>query len=374
VGEFVRFGRQEQREEVSGTGARFEAGFSYEKDGGCVDDLDLDILRWMFPGGVRSPWGIDPRIPVAEIASHVGLNRTAVWARIRKWRREGFWNGLTVNPNFSIFGVGLLAAEIQVADSAEGCALMDQLEMIEGIVRAALTFGDSATRRDVEALGVFFVADDPIRISRRMGILRRLSPSGKVDGPYRRGSPECSRELTPLDWRVIAAMMANPNVPPSQLARLVGVSLKTYIRRQSTLIDDHAVFYVPKVDWSKLSCVTLTITCRDAGDVGRVRSAIETRFPHSIPISLEGYGIEGIAPDYDPSRCFPTIVPAHSPHELQTIVRDVSQVPGVKLVRPQLFGPSRQFPRWTNQHIAEHLAHPAAIQPSLIPQSLRSGI
>jgi DNA-binding Lrp family transcriptional regulator len=321
-----------------------------------VDDLDLDILRWMHPGGVRSPWGTDPRITVTEIASHVGLDRTRVWARIRKWRREGFWDGFLVYPNFTIFGVRLLSAEIMVADVAEGCALMDKLEMMDGAVRAFLAYGDSSTRRDVEVLEVYFVGDDPTRIARRMEHLRRLSPTGRVNGPFRREAPQCSRALTPLDWRIIAAIVAHPNASPSKVATLVGVTFKTFVRHHSALIDDHAVFYVPKVDWSKLGCVLLGVYCRGAADVGRVRKALEARFPHSIPINLEGYDIEGDAPEFDKSRCFSIHVPSHSPNDLQPLVLNLSQVPGVRLVRAQLMGPSRQFPRWTNQQIAEHLA------------------
>jgi DNA-binding Lrp family transcriptional regulator len=321
-----------------------------------VDDLDLDILRWMYPGGVRSPWGTDPKITAAEIASHVGLDRTRVWARIRKWRREGFWDGFLVYPNFMIFGVGLLSAEIVVADVAEGCALMDKLEMMDGAVRAYLAYGDSATSRDVEVLEVFFVGEDPTRIARRMELLRRLSPTGRVDGPFRREAPQCSRALTPLDWRIIAANVANPNASPSRVAALVGVTLKTFVRHHTALIDDHAVFYVPKVDWSKLGCVILGVCCRGAGDVDPVRKALEARFPHSIPINLQGYDIEGVGPDFDKSRWFLIHVPSHSPNDLQTLVLNLSQVPGVRLVRTQLLGPSRQFPSWTIQRIAKHLA------------------
>jgi len=320
-----------------------------------MDDLDLDILRWVYRGGVWSPWGTDPKITAAEIASHVGLDRTRVWARIRRWRREGFWDGFLVYPNLTIFGVELLSAEIVVVDVAEGCALMDQLERMDGAVRAFLAYGDSATRRDVEVLVVYFVGDDPTRIGRRMELLRRISPTGRVDGPFRCEAPECTRALTPLDWRIIAAIVANPNASLSQVATLVGVTLKTFVRHHTALIDDHAVFYVPKVDWSRVGCVTVAVHCGGAADVGRVRKALEARFPHSIPISFEGYDIEGVAPEFDRSRCFPIMVPSHSPNDLQTLVLNISQIPGVRLARTLLFGPSRRFLRWTSQQISEHL-------------------
>jgi len=343
------------------------AGFSPETHGVYVDDVDLDILRWMYPGGVMSLWGTDPRITATEIASHVGLDRTAVWARVRKWKREGFWEGFIVDVNLTYFGVGLHHASIHVADPAEGCALMDKLESVEGVVGASLHFGDSMAARDVEFVAVMMVADSPERIARRMRILRRLSPTGSVNGPVLCEPPPCTRELTPLDWRIIAALLANPNRPISQVARLVGVTLKTFIRHHSALIDDHAVSYALKLDWSRMGCVTLGVRCRDAGDVDEVHRAFEARFPHLIPMALEGLG--GVSPDYDPSCCFAVIVPARSPHEVQTLIRDLSKIPGVRLVRPELWGPQRRFPGWFYPRIAEHLAQPEDLPPRLLPRS-----
>ena len=332
-----------------------------------VDDLDLDILRWMYPRGEWSPWGTGAKIGPTEIALHVGLDRTAVWARMLRWRREGFWDGFEAHLNFAIFGVGLLHASIHVSDSAEGCDLMDELEQVEGVLAASLYSGDSATTRNVEGVAVVMVAENPARVARRMRILQRLSPTRNVNGPFGMQGPPCSRVLTPLDWRILAAIVANPNASPSQAARIVGLTLKTFVRHHSALVGDHVVSYAPKVDWSKLGCVTLSFYCRDAGDVDRVHRALEARFPHMIPMRVEGIG--DIAPEYDPSRCFGVIVPAHSPHEVLTLVRDLSRLDGVRLVRPELWGPQRQFPRWVNQRIAEHLTTPERVSYSLVPPS-----
>jgi DNA-binding Lrp family transcriptional regulator len=335
-----------------------------------VDDLDLDILRWMYRGGVWSPWGTDPRITLTEIASHVGLDRTAVWSRIRSWRREGFWDGFEVHTNLAIFGVGLAYAEIQVADAAEGWALFDKLEPVEGVLGASLHYGDSATTRNVDLVAVMIVLDNRIHIERRMGMLRKLSPSGNVNGPLPLESPPCSRELTPLDWRIIAVIVANPNVSPSHAAELVGVTRKTFIRHHSALLDDRIVSYAPRVDWSKLGCVTLGFYCRADGDVDRVRRELEAHFPHMIPMSLEGMGT--MTPEYDPASCFAVIVPARSPHEVPTLVRDLSRLDGVKMVRPELWGPSRPYYRWIDQRIARQLANStvAAARVNVVPSLL----
>ena len=319
-----------------------------------MDDLDLSILRWMYPGGRAWPWGADPRITPSDIASHVGLDRTAIWGRIRKWRREGFWDGFEVILNLRTLGLGQVRAEIYVADSAEGWALFDQLEHMDGILMARIALGDTITSRDVELVAVNMVADDPARVARRMRILRQLSPTGNVEGPFPEETPLVGRELTPLDWRIVAAIIANPNASPSRVARLVDVTYKTFVRHHSALIDDHAVFYHPRIDWSKLGCIFLSFYCHEAADVDRVQRAVEARFPHSIPIARDN--AEGQSAEWEMSTCFATIVPVRSPSEVQTLVRDLSMVSGVKLVRPEYWGPNRLFPRWVNQRISERLA------------------
>jgi DNA-binding Lrp family transcriptional regulator len=333
-----------------------------------MDDRDLDILRWMYPDGVFSFWGVDPRITPTEIASHVRLDRTAVWDRLRRWKREGFWNGFEVTLNLAALGMEEVRIEIPVTDSAEGSALMGELEHVDGALWARVCFGDTITQRNVEVVVVVLVGDDPVHLERRLRGLRQLAPTGVIGGPFRDDTPPCTRDLTPLDWRIIAAIVANPNASPSRVARLLGVTRKTLVRHHSALIDNHAVFYIPKVDWTRLGCVVLGLFCDDSEAVYRVERAVEARFPHAIPWPVRRS--EGINAGWDNSNCFVEIVPAHSPGEVQTIVRDLSMIAGVRKVRPEYWGPERRFPGWVNQRIAEHLASPAPVVPTHV---LRSG-
>ena len=333
-----------------------------------MDDRDLDILRWMYPDGVFSFWGADPRITPTEIASHVRLDRTAVWDRLRRWKREGFWNGFEVTLNLTTLGMEEVRVEIQVADSAEGSALLGELEHVDGALWARVCFGDTITQRNVEVVVVVLVDDDPAHLERRLRGLRQLAPTGVIGGPFRDDAPPCTRDLTPLDWRIIAVIVAHPNASPSRVARLLGVTRKTLVRHHSALIDNHAVFYIPKVDWTRLGCVALGFFCDDSEAVDWVKRAVKARFPHAIPWTLRPRS-EGLNAGWDNSTCFVEIVPAHSPHEVQTIVRDLSMIAGVSKVRPEYWGPERRFSRWVSERIAEHLTTPAAAAPGSIPRS-----
>ena len=330
-----------------------------------MDDIDLRIFRWMYPGGTYSWWGTDPRFSTAEIGRRVGLKRTAVWARIRHWREEGFWDGFGVHVNPRILGADQVRVEIPVLGPVQGAEALDQLEHVNGVLCARVGFGITGHGREGEALAVWVAAEDATRVNRRIRLLRRLSSTGDLEGPFHDAVPPCSYHHTSLDWRVLAAVIANPNASPLRLARLVGVTLKTFDHHHALLIESHALFYLPMVDWSKLEFVGLEVYCRGAGDVDRVRAELQARYPASIPMDLRGW--EGVAPEWDVSNCIAAMVPARSPNAVRALIRDVSRIPRVRLALAETWGPKRLYLDWVNRRVAERIAATSAPSLGLVP-------
>ena len=211
---------------------------------------------------------------------------------------------------------------------------------------------------------MYLAAEDKRSVSRRLRVLRGLSSTGGLAGPFHDRFPPCSYSLTPLDWRVLSALIASPEASPTRLARLVGVTLKTFIGHRARLIERHAVFFLPKVDWSKLDCVSLVVTCRDAEYVDPIRAELQSRYPASIPMDVKGG--EGIAPGWDDSTCFAEMVPAHSPHAVHSLVREISRFPGVKFVRFETWGPERLYFHWIQNRVAERIAATAPTTSRLV--------
>jgi DNA-binding Lrp family transcriptional regulator len=321
-----------------------------------VDDRDLDLLRWMYPQGVRS-WSIDPRITASDIAAQVGLSRKAVWARLRQWRKEGFWQGLYVRPNLTIFGARPLRAEIRVRDVAEGRGLFKELEVIEGVLGALLSFGDTARETDVHSVLVHVAGETADGVGKTMRQLRRLAPSGTVDGPWADRPPAVSMRLTRLDWRLMAEFVAQPEAPLSRIGSRVGVTLRTVVRRRSRLLDHQVLAYRPMVDWTRHPSVLITLYCRGPQHLGRLRESLAARFPHRLEFSPEGLGYVGEG--YSPTTCYAARVPAHTPGAVQSLVLELSALPGVKAVRPEVWVEYRDYPRWIHQRIAERITGPS---------------
>ena len=332
-----------------------------------MDDLDLRLFRWMYVGGVWSWWGTDPRVSTTQIASHIGLERTAVWARVRKWRRDGFWDRFGVRANPRIFGVGQVHVEIPVRSSAQGADVLEELERLDGVLWARLGFGALAKGGMADAVLVTLAAEDEALVHRRLRLLRPFSSTGDLGGPLHDEPPPCSYSLTPLDWRILAAVTVNPNASTARLARLVGVTLKTFAEHHARLIEHHAIFYVPQVDWSKIGCVVLGVFCHSVEDAGRARAELEGRFPASIPMNLDGF--EGIVPEWDNSTDFGVIVPAHSPNEVHALISSASRIPGVRFANFETWGPERLFSDWANRRIAEHLAGSTVTAAGLAPHA-----
>ena len=243
--------------------------------------------------------------------------------------------------------------EIPVADASQGWALVEELGLVGRVLVSNVAFTTTGNGRNEEVVQLRFAADDRTEVDPVVRLLKRISPTGTMWGPYRDIPPQCTRELSPLDWRVLAAIVADPGASLSQIARFVGVTLKTAARLRSALIDSHAVWYLPNIDWSRHPSVCLTLFCHDARDGDRVRAALDARFPHYLPMSTAGFGF--VQPIYGSRPLVVARVPAHSPGESQKLELELSRLPGVKMVRPTIWGPFRWFPHWADPLIAAHL-------------------
>ncbi|MCI4363166.1 MAG: hypothetical protein L3K13_02540 [Thermoplasmata archaeon] len=154
-----------------------------------MDAIDLEIFRWMFPGGVHTVWGIDPRITNDAIARRVDLSRRAVWARRRHWERVGFCGGTVAVPNPAIFGAGLFRAEVPAPGLPEAWGFLEALDRIDGITGATLHSGDSSEGAAVPQVLLRFVAETGAQATELMGRILTLRHCRKdvalrLEGPH----------------------------------------------------------------------------------------------------------------------------------------------------------------------------------------------
>ena len=173
-----------------------------------MDALDFAILRRLSPDGEARFWGtrrlIDPRVSAREVGDAVGISETGARARLRSLAERGYLRGLQVWPNPSLFGASLASVEIPVTDTRQVAKLFAELSLVEGV-----TFARDLLDETDRKVRVFFVSDNPTAAARRVGLLRRLSPSGSIRGPDPYWIPPCTKELTGLDAPVAGVLVQN---------------------------------------------------------------------------------------------------------------------------------------------------------------------
>ncbi|MCI4373553.1 MAG: hypothetical protein L3K02_07935 [Thermoplasmata archaeon] len=319
-----------------------------------MDATDLALVRGLYPNGIWVPWGIDPRITVGQVGRQAGLGRTSVWSRIRHWKKSGFFRPYEIRPNYRLFGVALRRTDLHISDPVDAKNVMDELELVDGVTSAWVGFGDTDSTESVERVSVSFVDDNRTAVDRRMRILRRLSTRRRVDGPYAYRVPTVARPPTPLDWRIMAMLRANPRASPSAVARMIGITTRTLVRHRDALLDSQALWYFPLFDWSLHPSVTLRLYWEEArGRAGLLR-AVEERFPLCLPMSLDDMGYR--RPGKDGQALLGVRVPAPSPDAVQEIMMDLAQIPGVVRVRSDFQGPWRYYSQWVELELAGRLA------------------
>jgi DNA-binding Lrp family transcriptional regulator len=312
-----------------------------------VDAIDFAIYRYLSPDGAARFWGgrrvIDPRVGAREISSRVGLSETAVRSRLRSLRERGYLADSAVWPNPSLFGASLYRVEIPIEEVGASRALLDDLALVEGVTFAR----DVLDERD-RTLQVYFVGDSPAVVARRAGLLRRLAGGAELRGPRPYYIPAASRELSPLDWRVVEGVRRSPDASLQELSETVGISLKTTAARYRGLLDDTCVWWTHGAVSSEFPLALLTATTVPGSDPVALASEVSATASGWLPVSEDGLGA-------DPAEArteFGGLLLAESPAAVEAAAQGLLDRRGVERVRRTFALGSRIYPGWFDDQIA----------------------
>ena len=315
-----------------------------------MDHLDFAVYRFLSADGEARFWAgrriVDPDIPAREIAERVGVSENGVRARLRGLSEKGYLRGREVTPNPSMFGVRVHVAEIPVQSPSDAERVFRDLALVEGVVFARDTLDEG--KRHV---GVYFVSDRESTTARRVGLLRRLAPTGEVLTVEPYWIPACERENTPLDWRLLQAITRWPEATPAETARSVGVSLKTTARRLRQLVASRAVWSTHGSNSEEFPLALIRLELRDPSDRAAVEAAVWEGAGAWMPVAHDGLGLE---PE-EAVREVAGLVPADSPTAVERVVQKLSGVPGVSGVHRTFALGSRSYPAWFRDRIADHV-------------------
>jgi DNA-binding Lrp family transcriptional regulator len=322
----------------------------YGRPVASVDALDFAIYRYLSPDGAARFWGcrrvFDPRIGAREVAERVGISETGVRARLKSLRERGFLRGSEVWPNASLFGVSLHVAEVPIAEVGESKRLLADLALVDGV-----TFARDVLDEQNRKLQVYFVADSSASVARRARLLQRLAGARQIRGPSAYYVPEATRELSPLDWKIVRAVRQAPDDNLQTLARAVGISLKTMGRRYQALLDDRAIWWSHGVDSTEMPLAMLTARVTTEVDADQLAGEVAAESAVWMPLASDG---RGLAPDTHPVD-FAGLLLADSPAAVESAAQRLLERPGVSTVRRTFALGSGIYRSWFDEQIGRQL-------------------
>lgn len=237
-----------------------------------MDRLDFEVLATLFRA---------PRTSYEALGEAVGLTANAVKARMRRLLNDGVLQGFATTPAPELLGLreGLLVFS----------GVDDLEEREEDILR---NLPDVSGVRFVEVThdhGVVLWVQhrddaDWERIERAAISIVGKPPAWDLRLPER----PAERALTPTDWRLVRALMADGRIPLKELVRRSGVSTKTAKRRLENLLGSGAVRIEPVVSASEAGGAVLFSLVVHLHEGADARGLLTLLPPTTILSSREG--------------------------------------------------------------------------------------
>ncbi len=250
-----------------------------------VDEVDAALLRELWKGGSLGMARHDPRIRISALARGIGLDRTSVRDRLRRWREVGFLTRFQAVPNPSLFGYTVTGSGVRIDDNRRKEDARAALAKVE----------ESFAWMDHVGpwIGVASICSSPMHARTLQERYAALPGVDEATPLFDSAWPKAEVAVTPLDWRLIHAMRHDTEATLQEIGKRLKVSTSTVTRRYDRLVNGGAVVVVPVLDftyYTGAALVRLLIHLGDGVDPGPIAAAIRKR-PETIvayPLAPEG--------------------------------------------------------------------------------------
>lgn len=312
-----------------------------------MDALDVKILRVM---GLR-PFLRWPRrhhtLKPAQIARILGRSDQVIKDRIARMTQEGVIKGYGVFPNLRHAGLGVTSYHLRIAGIPDEQRLA-RLRAVDGVL-AVLWFYGPHVCFDLGHAGLG-------ERQRRLDLIRGLADDDpETLWSHDHAYPEVPRRLTLLDWRIIRALHTNARRPFEEVAREVGVTVKTVRARLETMRTEGSIDECVFIDYSRMTGLIPFIL------YVWFREGAPDPTPHLLKLFDERWFNRFHAKGTAPGVLVLHLV-AQNPAEVQRLVGQALGVEGVARAEPQM--PTGGY--WNFQWFAELLErHAGAGEPGL---------
>lgn len=306
-----------------------------------MDSLDALILREL---GME-PFFAWPRrhagFRLSDVARRLGRNLEFVKDRVGRMDAQGVIRGYRLFPNLRHLGLRFTVHRWPAPFVPDEDRL-SRLGAVDGVVTVIWSLDSS--------LCIEFASADAAERARRLELIASLLDlPGQPSLLYERPFPPVPRRLTSLDWRIVRALEPDARRLPADVAKEVGVTAKTVRARFDAMWREGSVDRYVEVDFGRLSGIIpfqLCVWCAPGAEERVLRHLDDRYLAHARP--ADAYA--GLL-----VRVF-----AHTPAEVQAIVREVLALGGVERAEAFVATGAYVNRRWLPELLERQPEAPAA--------------
>ena len=315
-----------------------------------MDPLDVGILRELSRDQILWFGRLDPRISAAEISRRLRVDRATVSARLHDWERSGFLLGHEVVPSPLVFRARIAGGNLRVADLRTKPEVLNDLALVPGLISAVDHVGDW--------VALLYAYEDSRALERSRRLVERLPGVGEATPCVPFHPPEPTVVPTALDFRILDDLKSNPRRTLQQIARSVGTSSKSLVRRLTRLVQGRAIWYLPILDFTrypKAVVARFVVTLKAGLDSSRAAAKARELVPSMTYLvdttSLSGPG-GTVPPMLDLSAHLESVGRVE---DVQRILQEQDSVEAVEVLFPRRFYLYRD---WFDDRIRAALGRP----------------
>lgn len=232
-----------------------------------------ELMREMW--GSPSRWNV--RKSYADVAAKLGIDEETVRNRLKRMREGGFLLGWRLFPNPRLLDRESVFLYMSLKIPGHSDDAVKLLAACEGVVTITKLLGNNL---------LVMVMDDPdhrsVKEIENLAIHEStmIAPGMKL--------PDTSFQMTSLDWRIVATMGRNAEMPVTETASELGISARTVKNRLNRMMDSSAIFIMPLTDVSKTVGVAyqLIVESRE-GMLAEVDSMVSRRIGNVVFRALD---------------------------------------------------------------------------------------
>ncbi len=202
-----------------------------------MDDLDFRILRELFAGDTDS-FRAD-RASIDEIARRLGTHRNTVSARIKRLTERRIFLPMTVEIDPGRLGMVGARVFMEVPPQRRTAETREELFHLEGV------FGVLAYH---DGWDVVLYGEDEASLASKVEVARALTGARRISWELHTSRDYPQEEqvrISPLDARLIAALLRDARSSFGTMSKEVGVTARTLERRYERLRKEEVISMLP---------------------------------------------------------------------------------------------------------------------------------